>query len=205
MGRAANISDAQPLTEPGTHELYLKDSYAWALAQAAAMRRRDFGAVDWGNVIEEIEDLARRDAHSLRSQYARTIQHLLKLQYRQLGESEPVAGWKASIDHARTEIQKILGDSQSLKATRHDLLAKAWLHGRKDAINAFVAQAIRNIKSDSIYDRKKKQLRREWDRLLPTNIPYTLNQLEATDWYPAPKTISRRPHADRHSDPDWTR
>ncbi len=205
MARPAKIPDAQPLTEPDTHELYLKDSYAWALAQAAAMRRRDFGAVDWENVIEEIEDLARRDAHSLRSQYARTIQHLLKLQYRHPGESEPVAGWKALIDHARTEIQEILDDSQSLKATRHDLLAKAWLRGRKDAINAFVAQAIRNIKSDSTYDRKKKQLRREWDRLLPTNIPYTLNQLEATDWYPTPKTISRRPHADRHSDPDWSR
>ena len=205
MARAAKIPDAQPFTEPGTHQLYLKDSYAWALEQAAAMRRRDFGAVDWENVIEEIEDLARSDARSLRSQYARTIQHLLKLQYRHPGESEPVAGWKASIQHARTEIHEILGDSQSLKATRHDLLAKAWLRGRKDAINAFVAQATRNIKSESIFDRKQKQLRREWDRLLPDNIPYTLNQLEATDWYPTPKTISRRPLADRHSDPDWTR
>ena len=205
MARPAKIPDAQPFTEPDTHELYLKDSYAWALEQAAAMRRRDFRAVDWGNVIEEIEDLARRDAHSLRSQYARTIQHLLKLQYRHPGETEPVAGWKDSIDQARTEIYKILDDSQSLKATRHDLLAKAWLHGRRDAINAFVAQATRNITSDSIYDRKKKELRREWDRLLPKNIPYTLNQLEATDWYPTPKTVSRRPLADRHSDPEWSR
>lgn len=205
MARAAKIPDPQPFTEPLTHELYLKDSYAWALAQADALRRRDFDAVDWVNVIEEIEDLARRDAHSLRSQYARTIQHLLKLQYRQPGESEPVAGWKASIDHARTVIQKILGDSQSLKATRHDLLAKAWLHGRNDAINAFVAQATRNIKSDSIHDRKKKQLHREWDRLLPKNIPYTLNQLEATYWYPTPKTIARKPSANRPADQEWSR
>ena len=204
MARAAKIPDTQPFTEPPTHELYLKDSYAWALEQAAAMRRRDFGAVDWGNVIEEIEDLARSDARRLRSQYARTIQHLLKLQYRHPGESDPVAGWKTSIQHARTEIHKILDDSQSLKATRHDLLAKAWLHGRKDAINAFVAQATRNIKTESIFDREQKQLRREWDRLLPANIPYTLNQLEAPDWYPTPTTISRRPLADRHSDPDWS-
>ena len=204
MARAAKIPDAQPFTEPGTHELYLKDSYAWALAQAAAMRRGDFGAVDWGNVIEEIEDLARSDARRLRSHYARTIQHLLKLQYRHPGESEPVAGWKNSIQQARTEIDKILNDSQSLKATRHDLLAKAWLYGRKDAINAFVAHATQNIKTETIFDRKQKELRREWNRLLPANIPYTLNQLETIGWFPTPTTISRKPLSDRHSNPEWS-
>ena len=205
MARTAKIPNAQPFTEPATHELYLKDSYAWALAQAETMRRRDFGAVDWDNVIEEIEDLARSDARKLRSQYARTIHHLLKLQYRSPGETDPVRGWKHSIEDARTEIYKILDDSQLLKATRHDLLAKAWLHGRKDAINAFVADATRNIKTESVFEREKKQLRREWNRLLPDNIPYTLNQLETPDWYPTPKTISRRPLARPHSDPEWSR
>ena len=203
MARTAKIPDAQPVTEPGAHALYLNDSYAWALAQAEAMRRRDFGAIDWENVIEEIEDLARSDARRLRSQYARTIQHLLKLQYRHPGESDPVAGWKTSIHHARTEIHDILDDSQRLKATRHDLLAKAWLRGRRDAISAFIAQATRNITTESVYNREQKRLAREWDRLLPDNIPYTLNQLEAPDWYPTPKTISRRPLADRHSGPEW--
>jgi len=205
MARAAKIPDAQPFTEPGTHELYLKDSYAWALAQAEAMRRRDFGAVDWENVIEEIEDLARSDARRLRSQYARTIQHLLKLQYRHPGETDPIRGWKHSIEDARTEIHKILDDSHRLKATRHGLLAKAWLHGRKDAIDSFVVDATRTIKNESVFEREKKQLRREWNRLLPDNIPYTLNQLEAPDWYPSPKTISRRPLARSHSDPEWSR
>ena len=205
MARAANIPDAQPLTEPGAHELYLKDSYAWALAQAEAMRRGDFGAVDWVNVIEEIEDLARSDARRLRSHYARTIQHLLKLQYRHPGETEPVSGWKNSIQHSRTEIQKILDDSRSLKATRHDLLATAWLHARKDAIDAFVAHATRNIKTESIFDRKQKELRREWNRLLPDTIPYTLNQLETPGWHPTPTTVSRRPFVERHSNPEWSR
>ncbi len=190
MARAAKIPQARPFAEPDTHGLYLTDSYAWALAQAEAMRRRDFGAVDWENVIEEIEDLARSDARRLRSQYARTIQHLLKLQYRHPGESDPVRGWKYSIDDARTEIQRILRDSHRLESIRHTLLAKAWSDGRADAINALVADATRTIKTDSIYEREQKQLRREWNRLLPENIPYTLNQLEAPDWYPTPKTVS---------------
>ena len=202
MARTAKIPNTQPLAEPATHELYLKDSYAWALHQAEAMRRRDFGAVDWGNVIEEIEDLARSDARRLTSQYARTIQHLLKLQHRHPGESDPVRGWKHSIDDARTEIHKILRGSHRLKSIRHTLLANAWSDGRADAIKAFVADATRNIKTDSIYERQKKRLRREWNQLLPDNIPYTLNQLETPDWYPTPKTVSRRPLADRHSGPE---
>lgn len=205
MARAAKIPKAQPFTEPGTHELYLKDSYAWALEQVEAMRRRDFGAVDWENVIEEIEDLARSDARTLRSQYARTIQHLLKLQYRHPGETDPVAGWKISIQNARTEIHDILDDSRHLKATRHCLLAKAWLRGRRRAIDSFVAESTHNLKPESIFDREQKRLRREWNQLLPDNIPYTLKQLETPDWYPTPKTISRRPLANRHSDPEWSR
>ena len=62
MGRPAKTSDAQPLSEPRVNELYWRDSYSWALEQADALRRRDFDAVDWENVIEEIED-RRSPAH----------------------------------------------------------------------------------------------------------------------------------------------
>ena len=51
--------------------------------------------------IEEIEALARNEEHSLKSQYVRAMEHLLKLQYRGLGETENVAGWKNSVDNAR--------------------------------------------------------------------------------------------------------
>ncbi|MYB52747.1 MAG: DUF29 domain-containing protein, partial [Acidobacteriia bacterium] len=42
-------------------ELYDEDPWSWSRQQVAAMRRRDFGAVDWENVIEEIGDVAGRD------------------------------------------------------------------------------------------------------------------------------------------------
>ena len=207
MARHAHISDAQPSSEPLADELYWSDSYSWALEQADALRRRDFDAVDWDNVIEEIEDLARSDARRLTSQYARIMEHLLKLQYRHPAESDPVAGWKHSIQHARTEVQKVLDDSHRLKAARHQLFAKAWSHGRRDAINSLVRQATKGIKSDSPLDREHKRLTREWHRALPENNPYTLHQVETSFWYPEHVRLPQRPQSRYQSAPkiDWDR
>ena len=207
MGRPAKTSDAQPLSEPRVNELYWRDSYSWALEQADALRRRDFDAVDWENVIEEIEDLARSDARRLTSQYARIMQHLLKIQYRHPSKTDPVCGWKLSIQYARTEVEKILDDSQRLKADRLQVFAKAWRHGRSDAINDFVYQVIKGIKSDSAQDREQKRLTREWHRALPHDNPYTLRQVETSFWYPVSKPLPHRPAPRDAVSPehDWTR
>ena len=39
---------------------YPADAWTWSREQADALRRRDFGAVDWDSVIEEIEDAGNR-------------------------------------------------------------------------------------------------------------------------------------------------
>ena len=91
MGTAARIPDTQQTREREMDELYWRDSYSWAMQQADALRRRDFAGVDWENVIEEIEDLARSEARRLISQYVRIMEHFLKLQYREPRETDPVA------------------------------------------------------------------------------------------------------------------
>lgn len=57
------------MTEPTSAplNLYDSDTYTWALRQADALRRRAAGEIDWENVAEEIEDLARSDRRALRS------------------------------------------------------------------------------------------------------------------------------------------
>jgi hypothetical protein len=42
---------------------YQLDPYAWALEQARLLRERRAAELDWDNLAEEIEDLARRNAH----------------------------------------------------------------------------------------------------------------------------------------------
>jgi HPt (histidine-containing phosphotransfer) domain-containing protein len=59
---------------------YQRDAYSWALEQARVLRERA-AELDWDNLAEEVEDLARRDAHALQSNCEVLSAHLLKLKY----------------------------------------------------------------------------------------------------------------------------
>ncbi len=64
--------------------LYEADFYGWALEQAEALRQAGRArlntpkAVDWENVAEELDGLARSEARELRSRYKTLLVHLLK-------------------------------------------------------------------------------------------------------------------------------
>ena len=62
-------------------ELYTRDFYSWAMQQADALRRRDYAAVDWENVIEEIEDVGRSERRTWTSHCAVLVEHVLKLEH----------------------------------------------------------------------------------------------------------------------------
>ena len=195
MGVAAKVPDQQQASETGN--LYDRDFYTWAVQQAAALRRRDFSAVDWENVIEEIETLARTEERSLKSQYARVMEHLLKLQYRGDEETEPVAGWRKSVDQARGEIEEILQESPGLKSKRDEVLARAWHSARRAVIDAFAHHAIAGIKDDSMHLRERKRLTREWSQTLPQVNPYTREQVEDSFWLPERTRAAQRPESSR--------
>ena len=195
MGVVAKVPDQQQASETGS--LYDRDFYTWAVQQAAALRRRDFSAVDWENVIEELESLARTEERSLKSQYARAIEHLLKLQYRGEGETEPVAGWESSVNQARVEIEEILQDSPGLKGKHDEVLARAWLSARRAVIDAFVHHATAGIKDDPMRHREQKRLTKEWSQTLPQANPYTREQVEDPFWMPERTRSAQRPQSPR--------
>jgi hypothetical protein len=117
--------------------LYDQDFSAWALAQADALRaardivvparprRGDLPAVlrtlDWDNLAEEIEGLARKDRRELASRITTIIEHLLKLQHS--AAPDPRAGWMEAIGHARSEIEDILRDSPSLRRVVDEVIS----------------------------------------------------------------------------------
>jgi len=96
--------------------LYETDTAAWSEHQAAALRAAALGGsnqlLDWGNLAEEIEDLAKSLRRRLRSQIARIIQHQVKLEYSPA--LDPRNGWRRTIRLARLDITRILDDSPSL-------------------------------------------------------------------------------------------
>ena len=47
--------------------LYETDFYAWTQRQSTLLRQEEFEAVDWNNLIEEIETLGRSEQNELES------------------------------------------------------------------------------------------------------------------------------------------
>ena len=202
MGTLTDTPSSQQTREQEFNELYWKDGYSWAIQQADALRRRDFTRVDWDNVIEEIEDLAKREARSLRSQYARAIEHLLKIEYRREKENLYVNGWERIVNSARGEMEDILLDNPVLKGASSEIFARAWVKGRKAAARAFTDYDTEEIPDAAQRHRERKRSRRKWNNTLPTECPYD-------HWIPERNRITERPRTgrpfEREQEFDWGR
>lgn len=200
---------ARAVRQATAADLYHTDGYTWAIEQADALRRRDFDAVDWDNVIEEIEDLGRSEERSLKSQYAKVIEHLLKLQYRRQWETGPVPGWRTSVNSARREIEDVLRENPGLGGKRDEVFANAWRKAKADAIAAFVNHDVEAIVDETQYRREQKRLTRAWNEVLPVGCPYTRAQVEASHWWPErrglPLTLERPQPGDREPELDQGR
>ncbi|MBE9062431.1 DUF29 domain-containing protein [cf. Phormidesmis sp. LEGE 11477] len=107
--------------------LYNTDFHLWVANQVAALKAQRLEDLDLSNLIEEIEDLARRDKKALRSYLKVLLMHLLKWQYQPDKRSN---SWKASISNARIEIEDILSDSPSLKSYLPTVVAKSYANAR---------------------------------------------------------------------------
>jgi hypothetical protein len=80
-------------------DLYGRDVLAWVEAQADLLRRLRDGerinaAVDWPNLIEEVQDLGRAELHAVESLLVQALVHLLKSHAWPDG---PVRHWSAEV------------------------------------------------------------------------------------------------------------
>jgi hypothetical protein len=111
--------------------LYETDFYAWTQMQADRLRGEEFENLDLPNLIEELEAMGRRERRELISRLTVLITHLLKWQYQPDMRSK---SWQNTIRVQRRDIQAVLNDSPSLRATLSDFIALAYLAARTDAI-----------------------------------------------------------------------
>ena len=80
--------------------LYEQDALAWSERQAALLRRLAAGervneAVDWANVIEEVQDVGLSELHGCESLLEQALRHLLKLHV--WPDSPSAAHWRGEI------------------------------------------------------------------------------------------------------------
>jgi hypothetical protein len=87
--------------------LYDSDYQLWLENTINQLRRGDFQAVDWQNLLEELADLGKNNRRD----------------YNQ-------AAWKKEIRNFRLQIADLLEDSPSLKSYLREILAKCYLDAR---------------------------------------------------------------------------
>lgn len=123
----ATQSSSPPVT------LYDTDYMQWITTTVDKLRRQDYSDVDWANLIEEIEDMGKRERRSLESNLTVLLLHLLKWKY----QSDKRSGsWAGSIVEHRRRIRKALKDSPSLQPQLEKMLSEAYT----DAINQAAAE-----------------------------------------------------------------
>jgi len=77
------------------------------------LKNKEYELVDWENLLEEIEDMARRELRSLINLMAVIMEHLYKWEnYRE--SAYMGSGWKKSILNARKELINLFKDANSI-------------------------------------------------------------------------------------------
>jgi len=114
---------------------YQRDPYSWALGQARALRERRAAELDWDNLAEEVEGLARRDAHALQSNCEVLIAHLLKLTHaKESLRRRNLRLWRLHARNARRRIADLIAENPRLTGRTDELFTKAWPYGRDEAL-----------------------------------------------------------------------
>ena len=98
---------------------YDTDIASWSERQAdllhqhAAFAPANDPAIDWPNIIEEIESVGRSERSALASNIRTILEHLAKLEAS--SAVEPRSGWRQAVMRARAVVDEVLEESPSLR------------------------------------------------------------------------------------------
>jgi hypothetical protein len=152
---------AKVIARPPMSDLYEEDFPLWAERQAALLRAKRFAELDLENLIEEVEDLSRRERDTVESHVEAVLEHLLKLELSKAGR--PRRGWLVTVDKQRARLARKLTTTlrNHLEAELEILYA-----GLRRPV-------VRQLEKDGVPLKS-----------LPSACPYTLDQILDPDWLP---------------------
>ena len=108
-------------------DLYESDYYTWALGQARALRAHSTEALDWENLAEEVEGLARTEARELESRLEVLLVHLLKWRYQPKKRSR---SWTLTIREQRQRVARVVTQNPGLKRMLTESVTAAYALAR---------------------------------------------------------------------------
>ncbi|QWK20625.1 MAG: DUF29 domain-containing protein [Hydrogenobacter thermophilus] len=125
------------LSKEELKRLYDEDFPLWAEINLELLKEKAYDLVDWENLLEEIEDMAKSDLKACISYLAVILEHLYKWDnFKDLaGEEHTGRKWIKSINGARREIDAKFKQYPSLRNKLPQELEKAWIEARKELYN----------------------------------------------------------------------
>jgi hypothetical protein len=141
-------------------DLYDSDSYLWLENTLALLRRGEFDGLDLAHLIEELEDLGKRDLNKAKSLLRQIIVHLLLLEYWQQEYERNYRHWRSELIAFRDDINNVL--TTSLKSKLFADLERIY--------QVALSQVVQKTGLPN--------------RTFPPNCPYEIKQL-LTNWYPS--------------------
>ncbi len=126
--------ELKSLSKERLKELYHKDFPLWAEINLQLLKEKAYELVDWENLLEEIEDMARSDLKACISYLAVILEHLYKwdkLRSFAGGEKAGIS-WIKSINNARRKILAMLDVYPSLKNKLPYEVQTAWKFARRE-------------------------------------------------------------------------
>ena len=114
-------------SQTGSKSLYKTDFVRWVDTTVKQLQAKNYGDVDWENLIEEVADMSRRERKRLKSNLIVVLLHLLKWHYQPNHRS---GSWKGSIREHRRRMNEDLNDSPSLRPYFQDIFAECYASAR---------------------------------------------------------------------------
>lgn len=108
---------------PTVSALYDRDYALWIETTIAQLRSKNVAEIDWENVLEEFEDMGKRERRSLKSNLVILLQYLLKWEFQPEQRS---GNWKGSIIEHRQRIRDRFEESPSLRSYLLTVVSSAY-------------------------------------------------------------------------------
>jgi hypothetical protein len=115
-----------------TQSEYDKDFSKWADKQANLIKKGKFSELDIDNLVEEIEDLSKRERDKLISHLEKLLMHKLKVKYQ---PDMHTTSWDHSIKIHQHKAELTLFENPSLKPKLKNIIKEAYFSARLEASN----------------------------------------------------------------------